>query len=124
MKTTLSTNEVTHALLQDDNAAWSYEGAKAFAEYLDDMEVQMEEEMELDVVALRCDFSEHESAVDCIDDLGYGFESELDPSDWEEMCEHLKADYEAHVKEEEALEYLSENTQVITFEGGIIIQGF
>ena len=70
-----------------------------------------ETEIELDVIALCCDYSEHESALDCIEDLGYGFEPE--PEDTEEST-----------NEEAALEYLRENTQVITFEGGIIIQGF
>jgi hypothetical protein len=122
MKTTLSTNEVTHALLQDDNAGWSYDGAKALAEYLDDMEVEMEEEMELDVVALRCDFSEFESLIDwaneyfTIDQLVETFPIASDPD----------ADDYADLDdcEEEIRDYIRDNGQLIEFDGGIIVSSF
>ena len=38
MKNTLNTYEITNALLQDENAAWSYDGARALAEYLEEYE--------------------------------------------------------------------------------------
>ena len=109
MKQTLSTNEVTHALLQDDNAAWSYDGAKALSEYLDDMEVEMETEMELDVVALRCDFSEYESLVAWADD--YGADMGDAPEDEDERDEEIRS-------------YIQDRGQLIEFEGGIISSSF
>ena len=36
MKNTLNTYEIVNALLKDENADWSYTGAKALAEYLED----------------------------------------------------------------------------------------
>jgi hypothetical protein len=64
----------------------------------------------LDVVALCCDYSEHESAIACVSDLGYDFAQDEDDDEDEQ--------------EEAALAYLQDNTSVITFDGGVIIQGF
>jgi len=115
MKTTLSTNEVTHALLQDDNAAWSYNGAKALAEYLDDMEVQMEEEMELDVVAIRCDYSEYKSMEDWAKEYFGGDAGVSEQFDW------LGEDDEI---EDAIRDYISDYGQLIEFSGGIIVSSF
>ena len=60
MKTTLNTYQIADALLNDENARWSRAGAYALAEYLEELE-ESTEEMELDVVAIRCDWSEYES---------------------------------------------------------------
>ena len=106
-------NSDFHTAFHDMNRAdqFSYKALNALFAYLEEYELECETEVELDVIALCCDYSEHESALDCIEDLGHGFEPE--PEDTEEST-----------SEEAALEYLRENTQVITFEGGIIIQGF
>ncbi len=57
----LSTHEVARRLKADENAGWSYEGALALAEYLEQYVEDVNVPMELDIVALRCDFSEYES---------------------------------------------------------------
>ena len=106
MKNTMTTNEVAHELLNDDNAAWSYNGAVALAEYLESFEEDTGQEIEFDRVAIRCDFSEYETALECA--CNYDFEA--DPDDDEDD------------QEEAALDYLREHTSVIEFEGGIIIQ--
>ena len=61
MKTTLTTRQIVDALGTDKNANWSYQGASALAEYLEEIEGDTGEELELDVVAIRCDYSEHPS---------------------------------------------------------------
>ena len=58
MKQTINTYQAVDALLQDDNASWSIEWAKALVEYLEELEEDLGEEIELDVVAIRCDYSE------------------------------------------------------------------
>ena len=58
MKKTLTKNQAVDALLEDDNVNWSLEGAEALVEYLEEIEKEIGEEIELDVVALRCDYSE------------------------------------------------------------------
>jgi len=106
MKNTMTTNEVARELLNDDNADWSYNGAVALAEYLESFEEDTGQEIEFDRVAIRCDFSEYETALECV--RNYDFEA--DPDDDEDD------------QEEAALDYLREHTSVIEFEGGIIIQ--
>ena len=110
MKRTLSTSDIAHELMQDTNAGWSWEAAKAIAEYLENYKEDTGEEMELDIVAIRCDYDEYPSALDCVKDCGY--DAGIDSEDSEE-------DQEAA-----ALEYLHNNTQVIEFAGGIVIQQF
>jgi len=105
MKNTMTTNEVARELLNDDNADWSYNGAVALAEYLESFEEDTGQEIEFDRVAIRCDFSEYETALECV--RNYDFEA--DPDDEDDQ-------------EEAALDYLREHTSVIEFEGGIIIQ--
>ena len=76
MYTTLTTNQIAHELYTDENADWSYNGALALAEYLEEMEIELGETYELDVVALRCDFSEYESAIDACSDYGIDADTE------------------------------------------------
>lgn len=58
MKITLTTSQVAHHLLRDEYARWSYEGAYALARHYEEREEDSGEEMELDVVAIRCEWSE------------------------------------------------------------------
>lgn len=58
---TLSTNEVAHILLADDYAKWSYEAATTLAEYYDDLSDDLGESWELDITAIRCDWSEYDN---------------------------------------------------------------
>lgn len=108
MKMTLSINHAADLLRQDENANWSYAGARALAEYLEELEESTGEELEFDRVAIRCEFTEYATAKDAAEN--YSFEPEEGLSE-----EELEA---------EALEYLRDNTQVIEFDGGIIIQNF
>ena len=73
MKKTLTTYEVAGVLMGDKNAGWSRDGAYALAEYLEQYEEDTGEELELDIVAIRCDYSEYSSALEAAND--YGFEN-------------------------------------------------
>jgi hypothetical protein len=108
MKETLTTNEIAHRLLQDENAGWSFAGAGALAEFLEQREQDNGEETEFDRVAIRCEFSEHANAAEAASD--YGWEPDKD-SDEEK-------------NEEAALDFLQDRTIAITFDGGVIIQNF
>jgi hypothetical protein len=108
MKQTLTTNEAAALLVADKDAGWSYAGARALVEYFEDIEEDTGEEIELDAVGLRCNFSEYESAVQAAEE--YGWEPDED------------ADEEAD--EEAALEWLNGRTTVVTFDGGVIVQLF
>jgi hypothetical protein len=98
----LSTYDIADRLLQDSNASWTRPGAFALAEYLQELEDSTRETIELDVVAIRCDFAEYPSAVDAHNDITSGHD--------------LAAD-----EEETALERMREIGQVIEFKGGVII---
>ena len=104
---TLTTTEAADLLLRDENAAWSYNGARALVEYLEDYEGNSTP-IEFDRVAIRCEFSEYSSATEAA--ANYDFEPE--PGDDEETTEAA------------ALKYLEDNTQVIQFDGGVIIQAW
>ena len=58
MKHTLSHYEVVNALLDDENANWSRLGAHALADALEEYEESTGEELELDLVAIRCEWNE------------------------------------------------------------------
>lgn len=108
MKTTLSTSEAADLLWNDKNAGWSYAGACALVEHLEAVEDDTGEEMEFDRVALRCDFSEYESAREAAEEYGWEPDEDADSEDAEEA----------------ALKWLTDRTMVITFNGGVIIQQF
>ena len=108
MKETLTTNEIARKLREDENAGWSYAGALALAEYLEEMEQAAGTELEFDRVEIRCDYSEHTSATEAASD--YAWEPDKDNDEDQ--------------NEEAALEFLQGRTAVIEFDGGVIIQNF
>jgi len=75
---------------------FSYHGRIALFEHLEDMEEQSGYEMEYDPVAIRCDFTEY--------------------ANLEEI--------QSYYPKIESIDDLYDNTYVIEFEGGIIIQNF
>ena len=87
---------------------FSYDGLCALFEYLEEMEDGMGEEMELDVIALCCDFSEFADPIEAATEHGW----EADP------------DADDNENKEAALEWLQDRTSVITHDSGIIIQSF
>jgi hypothetical protein len=89
---------------------FTYRGLEALFDFLEEMEEAGGAEMELDVIALCCEFSEYATAWECVDDCGYS----LDEDEF----------FNSDEREEASLEYLRENTILIEFKGGIIIQNF
>jgi len=99
MKKLLNTYEIADALQK--YSQMSRGGAFALAEYLEEYEESTGEELALDPVAIRCEFSEYESAIEA----AAQYTSEFTTA-------------------EAALEYLEDHTSVITYDGGVIIQDF
>ena len=87
---------------------FSYDGLRALFEYLEEMEDGMGGELELDVIALCCDFSEFANPMEAAAE--HGWEADPDADDDENG--------------EAALEWLQDRTSVITYDSGIIIQSF
>jgi len=118
MKKTLATYDIANELLQDQYANWSRNGAFALAEYLEEYEDSTGEELELDVVAIRCDFSEHESLIDWA--TGYFSQWRADLN----IDEDFEEDSNLEEIEEIIREYIQDNGQLIEFDGGIIVSSF
>ena len=109
MKKTLTTYDIAHELLQDENAAWTRAGAFALAEHLEEYEDSTGETLELDVVAIRCDFSEYVSLEDWAVD--YGLEEDSLDDAHEEREDNIRA-------------FIQDHGQLIEFDGGIIVSSF
>lgn len=76
IKNTLSVSQLADLLRDDDNAGWSYCGAGVLAQYIEDLSDDIGEDIEADIVAIRCDFSEY-TLSDLID---------LHSPDWESVA--------------------------------------
>ena len=101
MKTSISLNDfINCSTLQN---AFSYEGLVALFDYLEDYEQSCGTALEFDPVALRCEFTEY-------NDIKGAYENYL-PED-------------ADLTESAMLEYLQDNTQIIEFKNGVILQDF
>jgi hypothetical protein len=97
MKTTVSKHDFCQAFTdynREENFTW--EGRQALYDYLEELESDTGTEMELDVIAICCDFSEYEN------------------------LEELQKEYD----DIEDMDDLRDHTTVIEFDGGIIIQAF
>jgi hypothetical protein len=110
MKINLSTVQAVELLLRDERARWSLEGARALVERMEQLEEDTGEEIELDVVALRCEWSEYETAESAA--RAYGWQrlgENLPEEDWEILCR----------------DWLNEQTTVLSLaSGGVVIQQF
>lgn len=108
MHQNISTDEAIKLLKEDDNVNWSWSGAEALVEYLEDLEDSLSESIAFDRVAIRCEYSEYSSALEAAQDYGFIPEDDEDEDDVESS----------------AIAYLEDKTTVIKFEGGVIIQQF
>jgi hypothetical protein len=120
MKMTLNTRQVANYLAADKDANWSYSGALALAEYLEEMEESTGEEIELDVCAIRCDFSESASLQEWLSDY-YGQPLAI-------ALERAEIDIEGEEDDDEIddliREFIADNGQLVEFDGGIIVSSF
>ena len=100
---TLTEGQVIQALRQDTYANWSYKGAKALTEYLFELEDETGEQIELDPIAWRCEFTEYDSLEEWA--IAYFGEDED-----EHPCNIAG--------------YIRDRGTLIEFEGGIIVSEF
>ena len=110
MKETLTSSNACHMLYQDDNAGWSWDGAKAMIEYLEQLEEDLGVDIEFDPVAIRCEYTEYETAQEVLENYSPDFDYDEDDDDDE--------------RETAAIEWLSNRTTVIVFTSGVIIEDF
>lgn len=99
----ITRTQFTDILLADEYASWSYKGAHALYDWLYDLSDGMGEDIDLDHVALRCEWSESN-----IDDLA-------------EQYSNLKEDDETPLEFAERME--QERTTIIWIDQTNIIYG-
>jgi len=102
MKRTITESEFIDAFQGSYADSFSYEGKKALFEYFTELEEDTSFEMELDPIAIHCEYTEYKDFTE------------------------FRDDYKDYVKEHRIkdLEQLQEHTQVVEYEGGFIIQQF
>lgn len=119
MKTNVTEWEFVDAFMQSDTYKnnFSRSGLKALYEYLTQYEEDADTEIELDIVAICCDFSEYSSAWEAME--------QYQPEDMPtiDMEEHAGASYAEmqELQEQAALEWLQDRTTVIPFDGRITL---
>jgi len=101
---------LANQILNDCQANYSPDGARALAEFFD----ENAEDEEFDAVAIRCDWSEYASAVEAAGE--YGWEEEDDEDDDDDEKEEKK--------ENHALSFLEERTTVLIHDSGVTILNF
>ena len=102
MKTTVSSYQFVDSFrAAGRESQFSRPALFALFEYLEDYEDSCGVELELDPVGICCEFSEHRTGIAAAKEYGQEFSDE-----------------------EEALEWLRDQTQVVEFTGGVVIQLF
>lgn len=118
MKTNVSIYDFRDAFKRSDTYKdnFSYEGLEALYNYLIELEESTGEELNFDMVGIACEYAEYKNAIEAASEY-FEFEGMKynEDGDEEETADEV---------EKKALEFLNNRTQVIEFDGGIIIQQF
>jgi hypothetical protein len=112
MKQTINIHQFRNAFARagrEDN--FSYEGQEALFDWLETYEEDTGEEIELDVIALCCDFTEFSNPEDAANYYDLLFPIDVEEDDEEEKWRWI-------------IDWLQDRTTVIEFDSGIIIQDF
>jgi len=120
MKENVSESEfIQRFVLMNRENNFSYEGRRALFEYLESYEEDTGEEIDLDIIALCCEYSEFDDIEDYIKQ--YGTDIEKKDFEFYEDKESIKEEYEKAVLEE-----IQDKTTLINIEGseGFIIQQY
>ena len=92
---------------------FSPEGCQALYDYLWEYSVGISEPIEFDPIGIRVEYTEYKSAAEALEDY--------DP----DLVKEYREEYEDDVNFEQACyEELVGNTEVIVFDGGVIIQNY
>lgn len=95
---------------------FTYEGKRALFDYLEQYEDDTGEKIELDTIALCCEYSEYSDAIEAASNY-FEFEGMTFDDDGSEL-------ESVSMVEKKAIKFLEDRTQVIVFDKWIIIQNF
>lgn len=107
-----NTGDLFHDLKAMGRSNFSYNGAQALMEFMEQMAEDTGEPWEYDAIALCCDFGEYEESE--YEALAKEYDNAPKRADFEDSEDFKSA----------LLEWLQDQTSVIEFDGGIIVQGF
>jgi hypothetical protein len=112
MKTTITQSDFVSAFKGNSERKdqFSYGALCALFDYYEQMEQDTGEELELDVVAICCDWTEYATALEAAQ--AYGWETD-EPQD-----------ERSDTSEKHALVFLGDNTQVIELPVGVVVLNF
>lgn len=125
----------------DRNEQFSYDGKRALFDYLEEYEESTGQEIELDVIALCCEYTEYESAFEAVEQYDEDaaqsialrvFNAEIENEIigyWDGFVKGMADSGDPNWRTSDDLTeaciiWLNDRTQVIEFDGGVIIQGF
>jgi hypothetical protein len=111
MKETVTQSRFIQAFKTLRPEQFSRKALVALFDYLGELEREEQEEAELDVIALCCDWTEYADAVEAAE--AYGWEAP-DVAEGEER----------DTSERKALEFLQDQTHVVDFDGGVLVLNF
>ena len=98
--------------------SFSYEGLDALFDYFEEYEENTGEEIDFDMVSIACEYSEYASAWEAMEQFQPEDMPTVDKSEGMDLVEIQEE------SERLALEWLEYQTQVISFDKGVIIQQF
>jgi hypothetical protein len=107
IKETVNEYRFTEVLLADEYALWSYGATKALFDYYEDLSESIGEDIELDRVAIRCEWSEYASAWEAMEQYQPEDMPLVDNSEGMDLLEIQDA------SEQLAREWLEERTTVL-----------
>ena len=110
MKQTVTRHDFADALADD----FSRSAASALFDWYEELEAGTGEELELDPIAIRCDWSEYETATEAFADLELGHPGADEGDEDRDPDEH----------EGECLRFFERTTTVLQFDGGILILAY
>jgi hypothetical protein len=112
MKETVTQSRFLDVFRQVRPNQFSRAALVALFEHLEELERDLGEETELDVIAICCDWTEYKDAIEAAE--AYSWEAPEIPEDEERD----------DTSDRKALEYLTDQTHVVEFEGGILVLNF
>jgi len=118
MKQTITFSQFCDGFTGSYQNNFSYEGKQALFDYFENCEEDGQEEIEFDPIALCCEYSEYDSALEAARAYDYEEVVDLEPHGSVDLIEV------GELEEAQALEWLRDRTHVIEFGGGVIIQEF
>jgi len=112
MKETVNESRFLDVFRQVRPNQFSRNALVALFEHLEELERDLGEETEFDPIALCCDWTEYKDAIEAAE--AYGWEAP-DVAEGEERDD---------TSDRKALEFLSDQTHAVEFEGGILVLNF